>query len=427
VRSHLRLASVVGAFALSTVAITPALAAAPISQGGANAVYLAVAGNKAVSTGQVTATNDGSGEQKNNVDTLPTIVGALGNNPVLKAGVAGQDATAASNGSSAACAGIAGEDGSLVQVGNGNCLKPGKALTLSLGNIDLSNTQLIKPGTALAPLTDQLTDVLAGLQGGLGQLTAAVEAALAKTPLGEIGIDGNFGALQARCTAAPGTAEGTANLANTAGDDERTPITLRLPGGTSVVLAYIPVNPSPNTKVLTRLDTVTGSINDALKKQFNKALNGGAAPLSQLTDAVQDQLVTNLVAQLQPLLQPLEKQVLDITLNKQSRPTQDSIKVSALDLQLLPAAQAQMGSSLVNLQIGNVACGPNAQRAAAAAPETEAAAPSGLPTAVSAGYATAPGAHAGQGDDSTNAIVLGAFALLMAGAAGFLTFRRLHG
>jgi hypothetical protein len=424
-RSSLRFASIVGAFALSTVAITPAMAAAPVSQAGANAVYLAVAGN-GQGTGTVTATNDGSGEKKNNVGTAPTVVGALGNNPVLKAGVAAQDATAGvadGAGNSAACAGLAGEDGSVVKIGSGNCLKPGKALTLSLANLDLSNTTLIQPGTALDPLTSQLLALPVGQT--LGTVTAAIEDAIAGTPLGEIGLSGNFGALQARCTASPGTAQGTANLANTSGDDQHTPITLSLPGGTSVILAKIPVNPAPNTKVVTGLDTVTQDIVNALKTQFNDALDGVAAPLDTVVDAIQDQLVTNLVAQLQPALQPLEQQVLDITLNKQTHPTPDSIKVNALDLQLLPAAQAAVGSSLVNLQIGNVACGPSgrvASSAAVAAPE----APAALPTSVSAGYAAMPGQHAGQGDDSSNAIVLGAFALLMAGAAGFISFRRLH-
>ena len=74
-------------------------------------------------------------------------------------------------------------------------------------------------------------------------------------------------------------------------------------------------------------------------------------------------------------LAPLEQNLLDITLNQQVHPTADSIKVRALDVQVLPAAKAQLdGNSLVNLQVGNAACAPVA-RVAAAAPTAQAAAP----------------------------------------------------
>src|SRR5207344_1412478 len=100
-------------------------------------------------------------------------------------------------------------------------------------------------------------------------------------------------------------------------------------------------------------------------------------------------------------LAPLEQNLLDITLNQQMHPTPDSIKVRALDVQVLPAAKAQLdGNSLVNLQVGNAACAPVA-RVAVSAPAGQAAAPQALPTAVSAGYESMPGQHA-PGDDSHN-------------------------
>ena len=58
------------------------------------------------------------------------------------------------------------------------------------------------------------------------------------------------------------------------------------------------------------------------------------------------------------LLSPVGDNVLDLTLNKQTRPTADSIRVNAIDLQVVPAAQAQLGASLASAQIGNVVCGP---------------------------------------------------------------------
>ena len=70
-RSYLRFASVVGAVTLSAIAAAPAMAAAPLSQAGANAVTVAVAGN-AQGTGDVTATNDGTSETKTG-ETAPQV------------------------------------------------------------------------------------------------------------------------------------------------------------------------------------------------------------------------------------------------------------------------------------------------------------------------------------------------------------------
>ena len=104
-------------------------------------------------------------------------------------------------------------------------------------------------------------------------------------------------------------------------------------------------------------------------------------------------------------------------------PTPDSIKVRALDVQVLPAAKAQLdGNSLVNLQVGNAACAPVA-RAAAAAPAAEVAAPHKLPTAVSAGLATAP-APAGQ--DSNSGIALAALAMMLTGGTALVVIRWLR-
>ncbi|MCW2826788.1 MAG: hypothetical protein JWQ67_404, partial [Marmoricola sp.] len=78
---------------------------------------------------------------------------------------------------------------------------------------------------------------------------------------------------------------------------------------------------------------------------------------------------------------------------------------------------------LVNLQIGNAACGPSGRIAAVAAPAAPAA-PAAIPTGVSAGYESVPTQYADQGDSSTNTVVLGAFALLVATGAGLVAFRR---
>jgi hypothetical protein len=156
VRSHLRLASVVGAFALSTVAITPAMAAAPVSQSGANAVTVSIAGN-AQGTGDVTATNDGSSEKKTGDATPPLSV--LGGQSLLNAGVLAQEATARKDSTSAACAGLAGNGGSVVAIGSSRCLNPGTPVNATLGSLDLSKLVVADPASALAPL-NQVTDAV---------------------------------------------------------------------------------------------------------------------------------------------------------------------------------------------------------------------------------------------------------------------------
>ena len=87
----------------------------------------------------------------------------------------------------------------------------------------------------------------------------------------------------------------------------------------------------------------------------------------QLTAQVRSRSSRRSITQVEAQLAPLEENLLDITLNQQVHPTPDSIRVRALDVQVLPAAKAQLdGNSLVNLQIGNVACAPVARVAVAA-------------------------------------------------------------
>ena len=75
-RSVLRIASGIAAATLAAIAVTPAMAAAPISQAGANAITVSLGGEKQGS-GNVTAKNDGSGETKTG-ETDPADLGASG-------------------------------------------------------------------------------------------------------------------------------------------------------------------------------------------------------------------------------------------------------------------------------------------------------------------------------------------------------------
>lgn len=411
-RSYLRSASVVGAFALSTVAIAPALAAAPVAQSGANAITVSVAGN-ANGSGNATATNDGSTETKSGQETPP--VSVLGGQQVLNLGALAQEATAATDGTSAACAGVAGNGGSVANIGDSSCLNPGDQVNATLGSLDLTGLVVADPDSALAPL-NQVTGPI------LDQLADPIDEALdqVRAQFGDLGLVAGFGAVEGRCSARLGSANGDATLADAQ-------IRLVLPDQApqqSLVLLDLPVHPKPNTHLTTNLSDVLDMIAEALTTNLNNSINGAGAPLNALVDAFQANIVTAIRENVESNLAPLEQNLLDIVLNRQIRPTDDSIKVRALDLSLLPVVEEQLGSPLVNLQIGNAACGPSGRIAAVAAPQ----APAAIPTGVSAGYESVPAAYAtDQGDDSTNVIVLGAFALLVASGAGFVTMRRLRG
>jgi hypothetical protein len=146
----------------------------------------------------------------------------------------------------------------------------------------------------------------------------------------------------------------------------------------------------------------------ALDHDLTTSLNGALGPATQVTAAIRDNLVTAIHDQVESNLQPLEDNVLDITLNRQVYPTPESIKVRALDVQVLPALKTQLdGNSLVNLQVGNAACAPVA-KAVVKTPQAAPQAPK-LPRSVSAGVASAPAVHQG---GSTGTAAFGLLALL---------------
>jgi hypothetical protein len=434
----MRLGAVFGAAALTTLGVAPAFAAPVVSQASAQSLQLTIAGNGAV-TQVVTATNDGTEENTDN-STVPTLADLLPGNSLLGAGVAPQAAGANSDGTSYACAGIAGTGGGIVTVGDTACNLEGQPLTLDLATLDLGSV-LIGDQSALGSALNQIPGIgnlLQTLGINLDELVDQIVGAVGPTPLGELSIGGSLSAVQAMCTATPEAASGDTTLVDTSGGSADIPITLTLPGlQQPLVLANLPANPAVNQKVVTGLDGVTQTLIDALTVQINTMVRGELAQLNlgpTLLQPIQEQVVEVLVEQLQPLLQPLEDNILDITLNQQV-PGDDgrSIEVTALDLQVLPAAAQFTGSSLVSGQIGKVSCGPNGRVPAAADEPTPAPTPAPepgpqggdrpgeqpvVPTAV----------DSGQGGDSTRAmVVLGATGALLAtaGGAGLMAYRRL--
>jgi len=417
-RRLLRSGAFIGAAAVSLLAVAPAFAAT-VSQSSAQAINLSIAGNSVISQ-EVTAAHDGTSEESVDNSTIPTLVDLLPANTALAVGVAPQEAVANGDGTSYACAGLAGTGGGLVKVGDERCELNGEPLTLDLGSLDLGTL----PGPSGA-LTTALEPLLGALGPVLDQVVDAIVAGVGDTPLGEIGLSGSLSAIEGSCFADPDAAVGDTRLVDTSGGSNATPIAVSLPGvAEPLTLVNLPANPPPNTHVLVNLDTVTQTLIDALTIQLNTMLDGAlqplAGPLAGLLQQVQDQALVVLVDALQPLLQPLQDNVLDITLNKQvSGDAGRSIEVTALDLQVLPALAQFAGGSLIGGQIGKVSCGPNT-RVTVDEPTPTPTPTDGTqpPTVVDAGAA---------GPDNTARTVLTATAALtlLAGSAGLIGYRRM--
>ena len=93
----------------------------------------------------------------------------------------------------------------------------------------------------------------------------------------------------------------------------------------------------------------------------------------------------------------------------QTRPAVDSIRVTAIHLEVLPAASSQLGVPLAQADLANVTCGPNGR-----APRTSQPLPA-VPTVIDSGTE-------GFGGVGDYALVAGA--LVLAGAGGLIAYRR---
>jgi hypothetical protein len=402
VRNVRRLGALAGATILALMAMAPALGATTVSQASANALTISVAGT-GQGTGTVTATNDGKNESVQGETAPPVQV--LGNQQLLNAGTLAQEATAtvdgAGAGASAACAGVAGQGGSVAQIGDSSCLRPGQPIGLTFANLDLSNLVVFVEDTQLAPL-NQATDPV--IDQAVRPLTRQLSQAVA-AQAGNGGIfGGTLGAVESRCsTSAGGGANGTTTIVN-----GRIGATF---GGQTVDLLDFPVHPAPNTRLVTDLDKVVNLFLEAVRNDLNNTLDGQAAPLGSALDPIQEQIVNAAIGEIAPQLAPLEENVLSATLNAQTRPAADSISVSAIQLDVLPAARAQLGAPLAEADLANVTCGPNGRVTRTSQPLPE------VPTVIDSGATGEPG-HAAD-------YALGAGALLLAGVGGLLAYRRL--
>jgi len=406
-RRALRFGAIIGAATVSTLAVAPAFAAATVSQSSSNALTLSIAGSP-VSTGTVKATNDGTTETVTG-ETQP-LIGALGNQNLIDAGVLVQEATAQVDGGagvSAACGGLAGPGSSAIEIGESTCIEPGQNLGVTLGNLDLTGVTTLNPNSLITGALSGLNQLLDPL---LGQITQPLSDALSDALGGATGITASLDAVQAVCNAAPGTASGSASIANAK-------LSIDL-AGTQVDLLNLPANPPANTELVADLGTVVNTILDGVETDLNTTLDGALNGLSPVIDQLQTQIVDAIVTPLGQALAPLTDQIIKVTLNKQVKST-DTIAVTALDLELLPALADFIDGPLVGLQIGQVTCGPNG---------TVVNPPTDNPTDGTEGPnvpAVVDSGVAGNGDNTARNILIATSALmLLAGSAGLIGYRR---
>ncbi len=400
----LRIAALATSATLVMLSAAPGTAAQPLAKGTAVGLSLTVGGT-ANDSGAYTVSNDGSGESRSGARD-PQIRLAGGQDAAQVGTVAQNARTEVRNGRGfvVACAGLAGDGATVAEVGEGNCLAPGDNLRLNDSTFDLS-TLTIAEGEALEPLREPLSQIEEPLREQLlSQADDAIQQALAA-----IGIDVGFdvGAIQSTCEADDRRAVGDATLT-----DVNLSVAVQ---GEEFQVVDFPVNPPPNTKIVTELDQVVDAINEGLRTQLTNGLNGALqdVPLGDAVDEVND----NVIAQVAPQLGELEKNLVDGTLNKQVRPRDRAIEVTALELRLLPAATEAAGGDLLATEIGKTTCA-TADAAAPPPPVAPPAAPD-VPTSVPSGLADAPA-----DDSGLPAEVALAGLALVAGAVGVGAYRR---
>ncbi len=384
-RTSTRLLAAGGAVLLTALAASPASAAAVLSRADANAVTVSIAGN-GQGTGTAGATYDGQETRTGETQPSP----APFSQDFINLGVLTQQATAG-DGFSAACAGVAGSGGGIIQVGEGSCLTPGDTVAgslsdISLGGLGLQPPEQLPTGQIPEQLRTPFEAALAALPQGAAQLDAIIGTALGgiDEAVGPLGLTLRFDAIEGRCRVDDGSPNGSASITNAE--------LVLSGGGEEIEVVQLPANPAPNTEVVTDLSEVIDLLLGAVTTQLTQGLNGATGPLAAAIQPVREQLVAGIRDNVQGQLAPLEENLLRVTLNEQRRPTDDSIEVTALHASVLPAAAQVAGASLAEVEIGNANCGPAdrapAEAAAPAAPEK--AVPK-LPTAVSAGVESTPG------------------------------------
>lgn len=407
-RSTTRLFAALSTVAIIGVTTAPAMAAEPAAEASATAAILTIAGSP-VDSGQFTVVNDGK-EQTATGTNSPEVADVLSNQSNVSVGVLYQDATTAvadGRGTSRACSGVAGTGAVVAEVGDGSCLTGGDAVTLLPGTVNLGDAQLIQSNIlnpltqplndALGPLVSQLTtplsDVVNQVLGGLGNLGIVIESA---------------GAIQSTCQATSTSASADSNIA-----DLRGYVTV---AGHKIEILDLPVGDiAPNTEVVTNLDDVVDAVLVGVDQQLTNGLNGALQPLTALLPYV-GQINDLVIAQLSSQLAPVRDNILSLTLNKQSQPSANSIEVTALDLQVLPAASQFIGTSFASLELGKAFCKGGVADVDTPTPPTTTPNPTPPSEPTPAVPVSVPAGSAGETEVPWGPVALGGMAVLAGGA-----------
>jgi hypothetical protein len=276
-------------------------------------------------------------------DNRPALT-VLGAQDLVSAGVLAQDAIADDAGSAQACAGVAGDGATLVEVGDSGCLQPGDALRLHLATLDLSSlvdAELVTGSGELGGLLGLLLpDTRAAVVDALDLAIGDVAA-----QLGESELTLDAGLIQAACrvdgAAAP---SGSSTLVDAA-------IHLTAPDGAAVEL--VDLDASPSGPLSAALPDLTSSVTDALTQALDQRLDA-LGPV--LGGVLKGELVSFTLEQLRPALDDLEGVgVLSVLLDDQTL-TADTLDVTALQVSALQALATYGGPAVLDLDLADVGC-----------------------------------------------------------------------
>lgn len=343
-----RVAALVAATGLVALSAAPADAATThVAKAHGTALTVEVGGKISTGSGSFHAAYDGKhtatgGNHK-------PVLKALGGQDLVSAGVLAQDAVAGSKNGvpyAKACSGVASDGATVVAVGDGNCIKGGDNVSLDVRHLDFSKLDVLSSDLVkgmdkpvkdrVKPVQDQLTATVAdALQQGFGLLDNPA-------------IHLNLDALQSNCTATGSKLTGTSTLSDVTAS-------IKLPGRGSTTLADLPMHPKPNQKVVADLKGVTNLLLDGVRNDLRTSLGGALAPVADTSSTLDNQVLAQLLDEISALLAPAQQNLLDITLNKQTR-TAHSIKVTALDIAVAPVAKPFLGADLAHIELGTSTC-----------------------------------------------------------------------
>lgn len=331
----------------------------PVSEAAGSALTVTIAGQSSGS-GEFRATHDGTDEETTGTNTPPVPMGA--DRDALLVGGLAQDATAAADGTSAACAGLVGADGTL-QVGpDATCLDDNTGrVSLSLGTLeDLALPELPLPDVPDLP---ELPEFPAHL------------------PPMELLLEAE--AITGQCVADPEETSGSARVV-----DGRIVGVL---GDTTVPILDLPASGTAGAGL--------GATVADLLEQLATEVPGLDAILDRIP---REELPTD--------------QLIRVVTNEQTRDRdQNAITVTALRVEVVP-------NNLADVRIGRATCGPNRQLSVARPTPTPSQQPTlspdepqPMPTDVPAGLASAADDERGRGLGLGTVVVTGLAGLLLGG------------